>query len=451
MATYPEKTPYDIVEVDPELANTPAMTILEAANLQGKSTGLVVTAEFPHATPADFSSHTPSRSDYPVIAAQMVKNNIDVVYGGGINYLNEENKAYLIQNGWEVILGDYNKFKTFDGDKVWGLFAPTDIPSDIDTDLSIYPTLAEMTESAIRTLAKNENGFFLMVEGSKVDWSAHANDALGIITEYLAFDDAVKVAIDFAKKDGNTAVIICPDHGNSGISIGSTRSNGVYSKMPKNNILEPLIKTRHTFGQIASLLIAKNNTAESLKSDLSDYLGLTDITDEELRELLIALTPASGSGTPDHEKVKNTVHRIFNSHLMIGFTTTGHTGEDVFLGMYHPKGDIRTEVIHNTEVNLYMQQVLGTEDLKKLTGEYFAGHKTLFPENEYKCLINTQGEVPVLTITSNKTKKTISLKAYDNQALLNKKTVLPYQTVFVYVNKNDEFYIPRSIKEVLDN
>ena len=86
--------------------------------------------------------------------------------------------------------------------KIWGSFAPGALAYDFDRakTKASEPSLAEMTSKAIDTLKKDEDGFFLFVEGSKVDWAAHANDTIGMISDILSFDDAVKEAVDFAKK-----------------------------------------------------------------------------------------------------------------------------------------------------------------------------------------------------------------------------------------------------------
>lgn len=449
VATYPEKTKNDIVFVNPDLANTPAMTILEAAKLAGKSTGLAVTVEFPHATPADFSAHTSNRGDYKSIASQMVKNNIDVVFGGGINYLNDENRNYLQQNGWEVIPGDYNRFNSFSGEKVWGLFAPTDLPYDLDRNASECPSLKEMTEKAIRILSKNENGFFLMVEGSKVDWAAHANDPIAMITDFLAFDEAVKVATDFAIQNGNTAVIVCPDHGNSGLSIGGPNTNSGYSKKPKNDFIAPLINSKKTLEGFAQFISGKENTKTGLKQDFADYLGINELNADELASLMKSTKKNLKTNRIEQGKVKSAATKIFNSKTCLGFTTSGHTGEDVFLGVYHPKGDILTGVRHNVEVNEYMQQLFGV-NLTDSTKTYFCGHKTLFPSDRYKCEVNKVNDAPMLRVTSNKTKKNVLLKAYDNAVLVDGKTTVSFRTVFVYMDKRDEFFIPLEVKELID-
>jgi len=118
-------------------------------------------------------------------------------------------------------------FGTFGRDK-----AATAMSYDIDRDPAVEPSLAEMTQKAIEILSANPKGFFLMVEGSKVDWAAHANDPVGLVSDILAFDDAVKVALDFAKQDGKTLVIAVTDHGNSGLSIPDRSLSSGYDKTP---------------------------------------------------------------------------------------------------------------------------------------------------------------------------------------------------------------------------
>jgi len=228
ISMYPPADPgKDLVQVDDAKKYQPLMTVLEASKLAGKKTGLVFTCYFPHATPADFSAHYYSRGEYAIIADQMVYNNIDVVFGGGTDYLLEHHRTYLSEKGCEVITDDYIAFRENKNNKVWALFEKQDMPYDIDRktmEMGI-PSLAEMTEKAIKLLSESEEGFFLMVEGSKVDWAAHTNDPVGIVSDFLAFDEAVGKAIEFAKKNGETYVMVLPDHGNSGITIGSNKVN----------------------------------------------------------------------------------------------------------------------------------------------------------------------------------------------------------------------------------
>lgn len=113
----------------------------------------------------------------------------------------EDLTKVLDEKGYDFVETREELLQT-NSDKIWGSFAPSALAYDFDreTTSNHEPTLAEMTEKAIDTLSTDEDGFFLFVEGSKVDWAAHANDPIGIISDVLAFDDAVQEALDFAKK-----------------------------------------------------------------------------------------------------------------------------------------------------------------------------------------------------------------------------------------------------------
>ncbi|MFA6767920.1 MAG: alkaline phosphatase, partial [Parabacteroides sp.] len=199
VSTYPLADPQnDIYPNDPKMAYQPLTTVLEAAKmLYGKSTGLVFTCEFPHATPADCASHSYNRSRYDWIAPQMVHNDLNVVIGGGAGILNTEEEAYLKGNGYGVFKNDINGMRSYAGNNMWALYCDHEMAYDIDRDTTKEPALEEMTRIAIDKLSKNPQGFFLMVEGSKVDWAAHANDPVGMATDMLAYDRACGVALDF--------------------------------------------------------------------------------------------------------------------------------------------------------------------------------------------------------------------------------------------------------------
>jgi alkaline phosphatase len=182
----------DLVKLNPDSAYQPLATILEGMQiLQKKSAGLVVTSEFPHATPADCSAHSYSRSNYSIIAPQMANNDLEVVFAGGNAILTDVIKQHLKSTGTSLLQNDKEAMMNFQGDKVWALFGDASIPYDLDRDTTKIPSLAQMTTKAIEVLEKNKKGFFLMVEGSKIDWSAHANDPIGIMSEFLALDNSV--------------------------------------------------------------------------------------------------------------------------------------------------------------------------------------------------------------------------------------------------------------------
>jgi alkaline phosphatase len=452
VATYPPADPKnDIIPLDSTMAYQPLMTVLEAAKIFHKmSAGLVFTCEFPHATPADCSSHSYNRSRYEWIAPQMVHNNIDVLIGGGVKHLNDKCKDYLVKEGYGVYLNDINGFRSHDGNKMWSLFCEEDMPYDLDRDEKLYPSLAEMTAKAIEKLSKNKNGFFLMVEGSKIDWAAHANDPAAMITDMLAFDEAFGVAVDFAKKDGETVVIAVPDHGNSGISIGAARCP-CYSTLTKDDLFKNVTQFKVTAETLVKIL---NNTENNeIKTVIKEYTNI-DLSDEELYRILSSKDYKKSTLTAEERmkgtSIKKIITDILNNHTCFGFTTGGHTGEEVFLAVYAPENSFRPEgCITNIELNKYMSDILKIGNLKEHTADYFAKHTEVF--KDYKWKINTDNkDFPILEVEDNsKQENKLILNPYSNIALLNDKEIR-LNSVIVYVDKTNTFYLPKSLREIFN-
>ena len=190
----------------------PVANILEAAQSIGMATGLVATYEWMHATPAAFSAHVLERTDYKNLYQQIENQGIDVVLGSGYgavsDYATIDNAT---ERGYTIVRTRDDLENVKPGDKIWGDATNNSSPYDIKLKEE-QPTLAQMTEAAITALSGDKDGFFLMVEGSKVDTGAHANDAVVTTSEYLAFDAAFKVAVDFASQRTDTVVIAVPDH-----------------------------------------------------------------------------------------------------------------------------------------------------------------------------------------------------------------------------------------------
>lgn len=303
---------------------------------------------------------------------------------------------------------------------------------DFDRDPSKEPSLAEMTSKAISTLSKNENGFFLLVEGSKVDWAAHANDPIGVISDTLAFDDAVKVALDFAKKDGNTVVISVTDHGNGGITIGNTATDSNYDKLHIDEYIEPLKKATLTGEGVEKLL---NDDRSNIVEVMSKYYGVDDLTEEEIKAIK---DTEAGS-------LNYTVGPIISKRANIGWTTTGHTGEDVPLYIYAPSNcEKLSGVVENTDIAKYMSRVMGI-DLATATSELFVpvrqeaeklGATVLWDNTDSlnpNVVINIEGKEIVVPVNKN--------IAYVN----GNKITLSGVTVFNGINT----YVPQDILELI--
>ncbi len=357
----------------------PVATLLEASRLSGRAVGIISTSEFMHATPADFSAHDPSRKNYDNLTEQIVYNNLDVILGGGAKYLKPENRAdkedmakILLSRGYSIVYTPKH-LDTFSGKKLVGVFGKTDkhtaLSYDLDRDAELEPSLAQMTQKAIDVLSQNPDGFFLMVEGSKVDWAAHANDPVGIISDVLAFDNAVAKAVDFAKKDGNTLIVAMTDHGNSGISIGDRSTSENYDKTHWSRFINPLKKAKVTgegFEAILERQSAKQDTLK-IRSLAKQWLGIDDLTNEEVNSIMGAKTGA----------LNYVIGPILAQRAKIGFTTNGHTGEDVVLYSYDPRGRLLGGLMDNTEVAHFIASALDV-NLQKVTEQLFLDAKTEF-------------------------------------------------------------------------
>ena len=447
ISIYPPADPEnDLVKLNPENAYQPLATILEAMKMeQGKAAGLVVTCEFPHATPADCSSHHYNRGNYDALAPQMAFNNLNVMFGGGTKFVSETMKKHFANTGVTYLQNDKNGMLNFRGDKVWALFGERELPYDLDRDTTQVPSLAQMTAKALEILNKNPRGFFLMVEGSKVDWAAHANDPVGIMGEFLAFDKAVGAAIEFAKRDGNTTVVILPDHGNSGFSIGRNGLKKSYTKLTLEELFGTVSKIQRTAEGLEKILV--QTKPEDFKSVFKQYTGI-DLTDEELTLLKTSKNYKADDymHAADAKNLTHNINVVVNSRLPFGFTTGGHTGEEVFLAVYHPQGNVPVGNRRNTEINQYLFRAAGLQTpLNELTARVFAKHTDVFTGMKYT--IETAKDKSVKLVVKNK-KNTLEIPAFSSVAMLNGKPI-DMGSVAVYIDKNNTFYLPKKLAEML--
>ncbi len=198
--------------------NNPVPNIREFFAERGKKTGLISTVSITDATPAAFGAHNASRTNQSQIAAEFIENGIDVILGGGgSNFSSALRNTATNEKGYTII-STKSQLQSFNGNtKLLGLFQTGNFPYYVDGYPASTPTLAEMTSKAIEILSQNEEGFFLMVEGGAIDLAGHATNLPRNIGETLQFDEAVKVAKEFAEDDGNTLIIVTADHETGGL------------------------------------------------------------------------------------------------------------------------------------------------------------------------------------------------------------------------------------------
>jgi alkaline phosphatase len=224
----------------------PCKTILEYAEENGLSTGLISTSAITHATPASFIAHQKDRNRYEDIALDFLKTDIDVFIGGGGHYfVKRSDSVDLVKQmkakGYEVFL--YPPSICIDNSVKAAVFtAPVHNPR---VSAGRGDMLSDATEQAIELLHKNKRGFFLMVEGSQIDWGAHNNDIRYVVEEVTDMDNAIGKALAFAEQDGNTLVVVTADHETGGLVIldGNLKAGTVeakFSTMDHTGIMVPV-------------------------------------------------------------------------------------------------------------------------------------------------------------------------------------------------------------------
>ncbi|MEM6265581.1 MAG: alkaline phosphatase [Bacteroidota bacterium] len=214
-----EKTINGAIAVTPRKKSMP--TILEMAHQQGLATGVVATSYIQHATPASFYAHQPNRSMYEDITKDFLNETVDIAIGGGRRFFEDRrDKTSLLDTlatrGYEVFRGIKKAQKNAVSNKVFVICAREHMAA---MKMGRGNFLSTSTDFAMERLGQNEKGFFLMVEGSQIDWGGHANDKSYIVDEVIDFDKAVGRALDFAEAQGNTLVIVTADHETGGFAV----------------------------------------------------------------------------------------------------------------------------------------------------------------------------------------------------------------------------------------
>lgn len=217
-------------------------TILELLEPRGALTGVISTSSIQHATPASFYAHTASRQFYEEIARQLVYSPVDFFAGGGLDFFNKRTDKlnYLDSLSGQGFVIDTNSLankQALDINKKYGYLLAGDAMPKMQDGRGDF--LSDATLQGIKYLSQSEKGFFLMVEGSQIDWGGHANDANYIIEEVKDFDKVIGHALDFAKKDKNTLVLVTADHETGGFAL----SPAEVRRQANYDIIKPTFST----------------------------------------------------------------------------------------------------------------------------------------------------------------------------------------------------------------
>lgn len=211
------KTKNGMIGMTPD--SVAAESILELAEKNKLSTGIVVACAVTHATPASYIAHQVNRNMYEEIAIDFLKTDVDVFIGGGKKYFMDRTDGRNLTNELKAknykIVYNIEDVKAVKSGKLAGLLYDDQNPNMPERG----DMLPDATMAAIDILDNNKKGFFLMVEGSQIDWAGHDNNTKQVVKEMLDFDKTIGKVLEFAKKDGNTLVIITADHETGGMTI----------------------------------------------------------------------------------------------------------------------------------------------------------------------------------------------------------------------------------------
>jgi alkaline phosphatase len=338
-------------------------TILEMAKEKGKATGLVTTSGITDATPAGFVAHVEKRSEEEKIAEQLVKSDVNVLLGGRKEFFLPESEKGKRKDGRNLIneargngylvVETAEEMQKAQGEKILGLFNLGNMFFEIDRKGSTEPSLAEMTAKAIDLLSKGRDGFFLMVEAGRIDHAAHHQDIAAVISDTLAFDEAIRVAYNFQKKYPDTLLMITADHETGGVAVlpyspTSEEYEGINLKAI-SQINASYEKRNKEFG--------KDPTPEKIKEVIKKYYEI-DLKDEEAKTIkenaLRKLDPRHF-----HYHLDGSIAFVLRVYHRIGWATDSHTASPLFLWGIGPGSDKIRGWRHNTEVFKIMKEAYG--------------------------------------------------------------------------------------------
>jgi alkaline phosphatase len=338
---------------------TPIWQKMKAA---GKKVGCVTTVPITHATPAGFCISSKSRGEQAEIAEKYLALRFDVMMGGGEKYFadrKDDRKMFdeFKAAGYSVIR-DATALQYVDGGKpLLGVFAKDGLPYEIDrlADSSLrskVPSLSMMTERAIQLMSGNSKGFCLQVEGGKVDWAAHANDASALIFDQIAFDDAVKVAIDFAEKDGNTLVVITTDHGNA--------NPGLYYGDKSDVMFDTLTKYRHSNDWVL-MGIKTTDSGQQINERIKQSQGYT-LNDDQMAFLLKKYGEQSSEGVYNAYKLPFKEYAEYQREFTaVAFGGMEHSADYTELCMFGPGSEKMPSFMRNTDMHTFLLKAVEVE------------------------------------------------------------------------------------------
>lgn len=385
-----ERTANGMISMSPQ--GKPLTTILEIAQKGSRSVGIVTTTRLTHATPACFVAHVEERDSEAEIAEQLLDGGIDILLGGGLAHWVPQDRPVSDFGKLAPVAGAGGKSERKDTlnllekaaaagyrlatnrdelltpakeTKLLGLFAVSHLPYALDRqpdDAANVPSLAEMTKAALEMLSKNEKGFFLMVEGGRIDHAAHNNDIASLMADTLDFDDAVGVAYAFAKKQEDTAVFVTADHATGAPCLTARYSEEFGDTVyPDSEALKAVSRQEASF-EYLGYLIGKRPSSVELKKLVREHVGI-ELTDAEAAFVLKG-EPVSPFHVikPKYREMGYpmlALGRVLGTRYGIAWPTAEHYAIPVLLAGYGGRADVVHGYIENTDVFRMMRTAGG--------------------------------------------------------------------------------------------
>jgi alkaline phosphatase len=381
--------------------HTPCGTVLEAAKKAGYMTGLVVTTRLTDATPACFAAHANRREYEDLIAEQMIGHNplgrvVDVMIGGGrCHFLPNTTEGSCRADSKDVVgMAKKNGFNYFDSRKEFdelasagdvklpllGLIASTDVPYEIDrvhVD-SVYPSEAEMAKLALEALSAatkdSDKGFFIMIEGSRIDHAGHGNDPAAQVREVLAHDKAFETVLDFLDKDSTPGVLVSTsDHETGGLATARQLGKeyphyywfpGVLANA-SHSAEYAARKWADYLSSDAAVSATRDDKRTEVESILSQDLGIKDYASSEVSDII----EAEPIWPPSYLFAD-----MISRRAQVGWSTHGHSGVDVNIYASSPEHALALVGNHeNIEIGHFLADYLDV-DVDAVTAELRSKH-----------------------------------------------------------------------------
>jgi alkaline phosphatase len=333
----------------------------------GVKVGLVTTTTVTHATPSGFAINCTSRDLEGLIAEKYLKSGVSVLMGGGNkSFASDKRKdkrdLYVdFAKAGYTLVRDRKSMTGLKAEKILGIFSDSHLPFSVDRDRNeqtkaSVPTLAEMTQVAIENLKGNKKGFLLQIEGGKVDHGCHANDLAAALFDQIAFEEAVKVAIEFAERDKDTLVIITSDHACGGPSLNGAGNEYFDSTKGLASVQQHLT----SYGSVTDKL--GKTPSSSLVQDVFFAAYGYKITVPEAQ--LIADTVAGKKPLEVlqlQQSVNSVMALVLQNYTKVGFTSNNHTHEQVMVSAFGPGSQFVQGLTYNIE---FFDLMLAAKGLK---------------------------------------------------------------------------------------